>query len=83
MDMVKHIVNTQMIVSVMIEVDTVCYGKICMGLSGNSQIIISFESEEQAEAFAKWIAEAIRNKEVIIVNENGGIPNDDIVRNSV
>ena len=77
-----YVIDTRKIVSVKTVTGKICYSEIYMG-PGNYSIIISFDLEEQAETFTKWIAEAIRNKEVIIVNKNGGIPNDDIVRNSV
>ena len=77
-----YVINTQKIVSVKTVTGKVCYSEIYMGL-GNYYFIISFESEEQAETFTEWIAEAMRNSEIVKLNKNGGIPNDDIVRNSV
>ena len=77
-----YVIDTQKIVSVSIVTGKVCYSEIYMG-HGNYSIIISFDLEEQAETFTKWIAEAMRNKEIVTLNKNGGIPNDDIVRNSI
>ena len=77
-----YVIDTRKIVSASIVTGKICYSEIYMG-PGNYKIIISFDSKEQAETFTEWIAEAMRNSEIVKLNKNGGIPNDDTVRNSV